>query len=272
MKIAVVGCGFVGRAVINGFRNVVCAVDPVMGTKISDIKEADVIFICVPTPMGVGGAVDVSIVRSVLQETTHLNALMVLKSTVPPNYVQEFADEYEKFVYNPEFLTEANAFDDFLNPISNVYGGKPEYTALLEKIYKDYSNCTEANTYHMTAVEASFVKYLDNTFLATKVMFMNQFFDVVQKTDANYDVIKTAVINDKRIGSSHMNVPGHDGRKGYGSACYSKDVPAFINYATSVGVKISILREGWNSNCEVRNTYGKCLPREIEQHISFNKI
>ena len=267
--------GFVGSAVAHGFRNNnLFLIDPKLGTDISLLKNQPVaaVFICVPTPMGDNGTVDVSIVSNVLKELKNIDTLLVLKSTVPPNFVAKFAEEYEKFVYNPEFLTERNALWDFENPISNVYGGKLEYTKQLEQIFKKHSICKEANTFHMTAAEASFVKYLDNTFLSTKVLFMNQFHDVVKQAGCDYDVIKTAVSNDTRIGSSHMNVPGEYDRKGYGGSCYSKDTPAFIRYSESMGVNFTVLKEAWNSNCDYRNSYSKPLQREIDQHIVFNKI
>ncbi len=272
MKIVVVGNGFVGKAVVYGFKNNVQVIDPTLGTHTSDVKDADVVFICVPTPMGDSGAVDVSIVAKVLQELEHLGALLVLKSTVPPNFVKEFAEKYEKFVYNPEFLTELNALKDFENPISNVYGGKAVHTSHLATIYEDYSICKPANNYFMTAEEASFVKYSMNSFLSTKVLFFNQLRDIVEAANCDYDVVREAVANDKRIGPSHTMVPGNDGRKGFGSACFSKDVPAFIRYSINMGKEFTSLREVWNSNCYYRTSYGDVLPREAEQHVRFNKI
>lgn len=272
MKIAVIGAGFVGKAVIYGFKNDVFIADPAVGTSAKDIKEADVVFICVPTPMGEDGSVDISIVKSVLKDLESVDTLLVLKSTVPPNLVAEFAEKYEKFVYNPEFLTERNACWDFENPISNVYGGKLEYTKQLEQIYKEYSICREAKTFHMTAAEASYVKYTMNSFLSTKVLFFNQLYDMVQETGCNFEVIREAVSNDARIGPSHTNVPGNDGRKAFGSACFAKDVPAFVRYSMKIGKEFTVLKEVWNSNCDYRNSYGTLLPREAEQHVVFNKI
>lgn len=277
ITVAVCGFGFVGAAVAHGFREQnVIALDPKFGTHTSDLellpKKPDVIFICVPTPMGENGDVDVSIVSKVLQECECYDTLMVLKSTVPPNLVKIFARKYKKFVYNPEFLRELTADWDFEHPISNVYGGQLEYTQQLQEIFEEYSICSEAATFHMTAEEASFVKYLDNTFLSTKVLFFNQFHDIVEKAGCDYNVIKTAVSNDTRIGSSHMNVPGADGRKSYGGSCYPKDTPAFIRYAEKMGVDFSVLKEAWNANCDYRNSYPEPLQREIEQHIVFNKI
>lgn len=277
ITVVVCGTGFVGAAVAHGFQNQsVILIDPKLGTHTSDIEllanKPDVIFICVPTPTGENGDVDVSIVSKVLRECNGYDVPMVLKSTVPPNYVKDFARRYEKFVYNPEFLTERNALWDFENPISNVYGGKLEYTQQLEQIYKDYSICKEANTFHMTTEEASFVKYGMNSFLSTKVLFFNQLRDMAEAAGCSYEMIRAAIVNDTRIGSSHTHVPGNDGRKGFGSACFSKDVPAFIHYSFKLDKEFTVLKQAWNANCDYRNSYGDLLPRESEQHVKFNKI
>ena len=275
LNIGIVGHGFVGRAVAHGFQNNnLFIVDPKEGTDLSLLlgKKIDVVFIAVPTPMSATGAIDSSIVESTMVALKDMDTLLVLKSTVVPDIVQRLADEYPNFIYNPEFLTERNANWDFENPISNVYGGDIIKTKELERIYANYSICKPAATFHMTAPEASFVKYLDNTFLSTKVLFFNQFYDIVHAAGANYEIIKNAVSNDSRIGKSHMDVPGADGRRAYGGACYSKDTPAFIKYSETIGVDFSVLKEAWNSNCVYRNSYDKPLDREIEQHISFKKI
>lgn len=274
MNIGIVGMGFVGSAAAHGFQNNnLFLVDPNLGTDTSLLKnqKMDAVFICVPTPMGADGSVDVSIVAKVLSELKDVDTLLVLKSTVPPNLVAEFAAEYEKFVYNPEFLTERNALWDFENPISNVYGGKLEYTKQLEQIYKHHSICKEANTFHMSATEASFVKYTMNSFLSTKVLFFNQLYDLTQSAGADFDVIKRAVANDARIGPSHMNVPGDDGNRGFSGSCFPKDVPAFVRYSIQLGQEFTVLKEVWNKNCDYR-TNGTQLQREKEQHIRFNKI
>lgn len=272
-SIVVVGAGFVGKAVIAGFRNVTLAVDPVLGTKLSNIKDKpDVIFICVPTPMGPNGDIDATIVESVLEQCQHFGALMVLKSTVSPNLVKGFSEKYKRFVYNPEFLTERNADWDFTHPISNVFGGDPEDTKLLEHIYATYSYCEPAETFHMTAEEASFVKYSVNSFLTTKVLFFNQLYKMTEAAGVDFEKIRLAVTNDDRIGPKHTNVPGNDGRLGAAGACFSKDIPAFVRYSQKIKQEFSILKQVWNTNCELRNSYRQMLPREVEQHINFTKI
>jgi len=273
LNIGIVGLGFVGSAVAHGFQNNnLFLVDPNLGTDTSLLKKQkmDAVFICVPTPMGENGAVDISIVIKVLSELKDVDTLLVLKSTVPPNLVDEFSKFYDKFVYNPEFLTERNALWDFENPISNVYGGQIEHTKQLEQIYKNHSICKEANTFHMTAQEASFVKYGMNSFLSAKVLFWNQFYDLTQIAGADFNIIKRAIANDVRIGPSHMNVPGEDGHRGFSGSCFPKDVPAFVNYSFQMGEPFTVLKEVWNKNCDYRSA--NLLPRELQQHIKFNKI
>ena len=275
INVGIVGYGFVGKAVAYGFReqNLFIA-DPVVGTSTKDLldKKLDVVFICVSTPMGANGEIDISNVAQVLFDLSKMSTLLVLKSTVTPKHVEFFSKKYYNFVYNPEFLTERNALWDFENPISNVYGGDRLWTQELEEIYKNHSTCQPANTFHMSAVEASFVKYAMNSYLASKVVFFNQLHDLVDSTGYSFENVRAAVANDSRIGDSHTNVPGFDGRKGTSGPCFGKDVPAFIRYSQEQGKELTVLKETWNVNCDYRNAYSAPLPREQEQHIEFNKI
>lgn len=275
MKIAVIGSeGFVGKACVHIFKDKseVIKVDPLLGTSVSDLDKngLDVALICVPTPMGDNGAIDSSIVEKVIEQLKDFdNTLIVLKSTVLPDIVDRLSNLCKNFIYNPEFLTERNAKQDAEFPIMTVLGGELDACTKMEHIYKNFSICKNAPFYYMSAPEAAFVKYGINSFLATKVVFWNQFSEQVDKMGGNYNIIKQAIGTDIRIGSSHMNVPGHDGRRGTAGACFAKDVPAFIHFSDK---EFSVLREAWNTNCDMRNAYGEPLLREKEQHIKFNKI
>lgn len=280
MKIGVVGWGFVGKAVEAGFQkpgNEIIVADPKIGYTVEDMvrdhKDFGVVFVCTPTPMLEGGFVDIRITENVLQVLSELNdTIIALKSTVTPNHVSRWEALYDNFVYNPEFLTEANAVNDFLNPPMHVFGGNKDACNELQFIYQEHSNCSWAPAHFMTASEASFVKYTINSFLSLKVAFFNQLNDLIKSSEANYDTIIEAIKNDERIGTTHMSVPGHDGRRGFGSACFAKDVPAIIRFSQSLNKDLTILKEAWNYNVDVRNSYKEPLPREKEQHITFNKI
>jgi UDPglucose 6-dehydrogenase len=272
---AIVGHGFVGAAVDYGFPNGNCnktIIDPKYGTQVSDLMESDVevSFVCVPTPMGQDASIDASILVSTVTDLlAYTSGMIVIKSTVIPSIVGELAKD-PRVIYNPEFLTEKSANEDFVNPIMHVFGGDSEQTEKLEKIYTRYSACKPCAVYHMTAEEASFVKYGMNSFLMTKVLFFNQLFDLIEKNGSNFSIIQKAITTDPRIGSSHTMVPGHDGRKGAAGACFAKDGPAFVMYAKKEKNHFTILEEVIRTNQKYRNSYGEPLPREKEQHINFN--
>ena len=261
-KIAIVGHGFVGKAVRHGFdlpMNDITIIDPREGTSVEDLydKDIDFAFICVPTPMSDTGKIDSSIVVDVINKLyDNSKCLVVLKSTVTPDIVQELSDKApSRFVYNPEFLTEANAEEDFINATFNVFGGLFEPTVDVAYLYDNNSKCVNAKSIHVSAVEASFIKYTINTFLSTKVTFFNQLKDQVDKFDqANYDVISEAVKHDPRIGNSHMMVPGPDGRRGFGGACFPKDTNAIIKTGQRNNVDLSILKEAVEYNSKIRKS------------------
>jgi nucleotide sugar dehydrogenase len=275
MKIAVIGSeGFVGRACVHIFKDKaeVIKIDPLLGTSVADLdpNDLDVALICVPTPMGNDGVINASIVEKVIEQLSGFkNTLVVLKSTVLPDIVDRLAQGNPNFIYNPEFLTERNAEHDAEYPIMTVLGGETEAVERMALIYKNFTICKDAPYYFMSPKEASFVKYGINSFLATKVMFWNQFNEQCEKMGANYDIIKTAIGTDARIGFSHMDVPGHDGRKGFGGSCFSKDIPAFIHFSN---MELSVIREVWNANCDIRNQYNSILEREKSQDIKLLKI
>ena len=213
---------------------------------IEDLKDKDInfTFICVPTPMGPNGNIDSSIIENVIGELYEHNVtgIIVIKSTVTPNIIDHISKMTNYMVYNPEFLTEKSANEDFVNPFMHVFGGAPDFTTKLEELYKFYSLCKPCPTYHMTAVDASFVKYGINSYLASKVLWFNQFHDIVVDQNGNFGKIISAITADNRVGRSHTTVPGYDGKRGFGGACFPKDTSAFLNYTRSVGLDFSMLR------------------------------
>lgn len=271
LNIGICGAGFVGMAVAHGFKNQnVTLIDPKLGNSTKDLKSEnyDAVFICVPTPMGPGGNIDVSIVSTVLEELKNLNTLLVLKSTVLPDIVDLFAKKYKNFVYNPEFLTELNAKYDFENPFLHVFGGNKEYTDQLETVYT-YSICKPCKVMKTTAAEASFIKYSINSYLMMKVVFWNQMKELTDSRGVNYSVVQEGFTTDPRVGRSHSNVPDHVTGEPYcTSNCFNKDVPAIVNMSEN---SLSILREVWNVNCRGRKAYG-LTNREMVQNISYTEI
>jgi len=279
MKMTIVGHGFVGKAVDYGFSQSTVQkkiVDPIYGVKLEDVTlNENVTFVCVPTPMGANGEIDCSIVVNTVKALKHRKSgIIVIKSTVTPDVVQSLTKgpSGARVVYNPEFLTEKNAAEDFVNPCMHIFGGILETTEKLESIYRDYSICKPCPSYHMSAADASFVKYGINCFLATKVLWMNQFYDVVEKFGGNYGRIVNAIGTDPRVGHSHTRVPGFDGKRGYGGACFPKDTSAFLSFAKSLepsSEAFSVLEEAISANNEYRKDYSKD-EREIAQNVKYD--
>ena len=267
MKVLIVGHGFVGQAVDYGFSHTQVEktiVDPNYGLTISDVDVAsfDIAFVCVPTPMGNDGAVDSSILDSVLCDLVDHNLTIVVKSTVTPDITTNWPINV---VYNPEFLTEKSANEQFASPPFHVLGGWVDATRYVEQVYDEYSLCDPCPALHMTHEEASFVKYTINSFLAMKVLFFNQLYDAIGETNANFATIIKAVGMDGRIGSSHTKVPGFDGKQGYGGACFPKDTLAFTKFSD----QLTLLAKCVNINNDYRLQYD-LDEREIEQNVKYN--
>ena len=291
-KIGIVGHGFVGKAVEFGFNtpNVeMFLVDPNYDTTIDDLVEwkPNMVFVCAPTPMAGDGRVDASIAEdAVLKIIQHTDAGVVLKSTVTPDIISRInitlahispepdnvkargeASYIHRFVYNPEFLTENNANDQFVNPEYMILGGSPQATQAVTELYYTFSNINFSfdDIYEMGVVEAAFCKYAINTFLATKVTFFNNLYDEVDACGAAYNIIMRAVSADSRIGSSHTKVPGFDGKRGFGGACFPKDLSAFIADSKRLPLleKVKEINDGYRSEYDMDD-------REKANNVKYN--
>lgn len=269
--IGIVGHGFVGKAVDYGFsqRDVKkFIVDPNNDTNIDDLSkfDPDVTFVAVPTPMSDDGKIDASIVTKVVKELIDkTKGFVVVKSTVTPDIMMELANlARDRIVYNPEFLTEKNANEDFINPKMHVFGGDPGTCRFIEELFETCSLCRPCPVFHVSIAEASLIKYGINSFLATKVLWFNQFYDTVNG-HGNYNRIISAIANDPRIGHSHTIVPGFDGKRGFGGACFPKDTKALSYFDP----EFSILKDVITANNKIRSMYEKDS-REKEQNVNYD--
>ncbi len=263
LKLAIIGKGFVGSAVSNGFdKNVEqFIIDPKYNDNTLDDMIAfdpSICFICLPTPQQqTHQDVDVSYVRTALSSLSTLGykGIVVIKSTITPNHLTKMKSDFKslKLVYNPEFLTEANALQDFIDPDMQILGGKWRDCEAVEKAYIRYSAVKIVPTFKVDLITASLIKYTINSWLATKVTFFNEIYDLFKNSGAHasWDQFTEMVKNDPRIGDSHMQVPGTDGKQGFGGHCFPKDTNALIYYAKLVGVKLDVLDKVIKKN----NTY-----------------
>ena len=246
MKIGIIGQGYVGTALKEGFQDFYQVetydkydIGKSTHSKISDIVElSDVIFVCVPTPMRQDGSCYTGIVEEVIREINE-NAngqIVVIKSTVPPGTTDRINQEYthSTVIFNPEFLTEANFIQDFKNQSRIILGGDRKGTNIVRQIYsRIFPNATIVKT---GAKHAEMVKYFTNCFLATKVSFANEMKQICDKIDVDYDKVIEYATYDERLGKSHWAVPGPDGDFGYGGHCLPKDLSAIVSEFDTYGL------------------------------------
>lgn len=278
MKVSIIGYGFVGKALHKGLTDDVdiCIIDPKNNTNFEDLKRfsPDISFICVPTPMNNDGSQNISVVESVLKDfkDNSLNSLIVLKSTVLPNYLISLESIFPLLIYNPEFLREAHADEDFINSKLIIFGGNKPNAKVIGNFYDKHTKCIHKDYQYTDLVTASLLKYTINSFLATKVVFFNEINTLFSKINPNgswEDFIKLISV-DERIGNSHMQVPGIDNRFGFGGACFPKDTSALVNFAQSNEISLEVIKNIINLNNIIRSQYKEPNQREIEQNISFD--
>jgi UDPglucose 6-dehydrogenase len=261
-KVGFIGLGFVGNAVREAFRKhfstSVYDVVPEKSTTASvEIlsETCDLIFVALPTPIDPQtGICDYDIIENTLAKLNKTKGrnLVVLKSSVAPGKTAYFQKKYQnlKLVFNPEFLTERNAVEDFKNQDKIILGGTPEATSMVKDYYEQVF--PNAKIYQTTTTAAEMTKFVINCFLATKVSFFNEMYQVCNKLDIDYDEVLNLTLTDKRIGSSHTKVPGWDGFFGYGGSCFPANINIMINEVIKLGVEPEMLKAAWKKNLEVR--------------------
>ena len=262
--IGIVGQGFVGNAVYQKFKNYydVLTYDKDDTKSTSTLENltmlCDTIFLCLPTPMKSDGSCDVSILEDVLAQIDLLVdnyesiRNIVIKSTISPGTTKKWNNKYEslRLVFNPEFLTERNAVEDYENQNRIILGGPRPTTTELKQIFSKVF--PKANIIKTDSTHAEMVKYLTNTFLSTKVSFANEMYQLCGKLNIDYDKVVEYATHDDRLGKSHWNVPGHDGDFGFGGHCFPKDLAAILHLTEELKTVNNVLCATQETNNNVR--------------------
>jgi nucleotide sugar dehydrogenase len=261
MNIGIIGQGFVGNAVYQKFKNYYDIFTYDLQTKLSNstldelIEKCNVIFVCLPTPMDKKGSCYTNIVENTLKDISlisNLEKIIIVKSTIPPDTTKQWNEQFENLniVFNPEFLTEANAVQDYENQNRIILGGPRPATTKLKPIFAKVF--PKAKIIKTNSSYAEMVKYVTNSFLATKVSFANEMYQICKKLEIDYDKVIEYAKYDERLGYSHWDVPGPDGDFGYGGHCFPKDVKALIQVALELRSEEEILKAIDKKNNRIR--------------------
>lgn len=258
-NIGIIGYGIVGQAVEHGFKdtnNILYYDKYKPSNPLEDVvKSSEFIFICLPTPYK-EDRIDLSIMNESIEKIAELskntNKIIIIKSTIIPGTTKGYSEQYPKcnFCFNPEFLTEANYLDDFVNPDRIVIGANNKETgSRVTGLYRNRFPRVPIFNTDLTTAET--VKYAANCLLATKLMFANEIFDLCRALGVEYNDVKKMVIADRRIGESHLDVSED---RGFGGKCFPKDIVALLGVFEDMGVDASLLRTVWDKNLKIRKT------------------
>lgn len=246
-NIGVVGLGYVGTAVKRWFSGHPRRFNVFLYDKykrigsLEEVNSADIIFVAVPTPFHPARGYDSSAVDEVVGNIKN-GKTIVVKSTILPGSSDAWQKRYPRkiILFNPEFLRAKTAASDFAKPARQIVGyvnarGRIAARRVLSLLPSaPFKKVVRAK-------EAEILKYFSNTYLATRVVFANQMYDVCETLGGvDYDVVKECLVQDKRIGDSHFDI-FHEGYRGYGGHCFPKDVKAFLQFAKKLGVRVDLL-------------------------------
>jgi len=258
MKIAIAGYGYVGKAVEAYLQQTGATtkiVDPeyyrilgkdlTCGLKVSD-TNADGVIICVNTPQAENGQCDVSNVIDVLGDT-HAEKPVLIKSTISLEGWKQIKEIFPSHTisFSPEFIRADTAIEDMLNTKTIYIGGGHFY--FWERVFQRATKLSKI--IHAKPEELILAKYFRNSFLATKVAFFNQIYDLCEATNIDFSKVSTLITEDNRIGQSHTEVTTE---RGFGGHCFPKDTQAIIKTAHEEGVDLSLLREAIRYNNNIR--------------------
>jgi len=272
-KIAVIGYGYVGKAVVNLFKEHFMIVIKDIGTEIyinpkesgaditsarddedySHVNDCDLAIICVPTPMGEDGKCDTSIVESVLDKLTV--PLVLIKSTIPPGTTDELKEKFGKrIVFSPEYIGEGKYFVPFWrypHPTDMKYhdfiimGGDREDTIEALEYFKTVMG-PHVHYIQTTTKMAELTKYMENTWGGMKVTFCNEFYEIAKAFGLDYNELRELFLMDGRTERMHTMV--FEEKRGFGGKCYPKDINGIVKASERAGYDPKLLKQLLSSN------------------------
>jgi UDPglucose 6-dehydrogenase len=250
--VAIVGFGAVGRSLATLFPEATIF-DPPLGLgRRDDVNRCRFAFICVPTPATATGDCDTSAVEEAVAWIE--SDTIVIRSTVPPGTTGWLAARFGKrIIVQPEYgpgETPDHPFNDPRAVSWIILGGPRDWTVPVCDLYKTVFN-SDLSIHQTDAITAEMAKYMENAFLATKVAFCNEFYDLAARDGVDYNELRELWLLDPRIGRSHTWV--HPDDRGFGGKCLPKDLQAIVAHAQRRGDPAILLESVLRSNERVRS-------------------
>lgn len=261
-KIAIIGYGYVGRAMYNFFKNHydVCVHDPLLDPYVvpditlvdsNEVNKCDLGVICVPTPRSETGVCDISIVESVVK---WLNTkLILLKSTVEVGTTSHLMFSYDKdIVFSPEYCGESTYWSPYLFDRSVVetpffiFGGHPKATSKMVDYFMEVAGPTKKYI-QCGSTEAEMAKYMENSFYATKIAYCYEMYEICNKAGIDWNKVRELWLLDPRLNPMHTAVFAKND-KPFSGKCLPKDTSAIVEFAKKFGYEPELLKEVLKTN------------------------
>lgn len=259
MRAAIIGNGVVGSAIASGLEpgalSFIYDLKPEKCHRTLDqINETDLIFVCVPTPTTNGIQTLFALHDSLAYlQRQKFPGIVVVKSTILPGTMEKMSLEYPelRLIHSPEFLTERFAEMDFINQESILLSGPQIYCAIVAKFFREHTKCKgRVKSYEPYAV-TEWAKYIHNCLLPVKLSLLNEFHAAIGSQEI-YDMATESIERLGNIGTNYQ-VPGPDGKLGWGGMCFPKDTSAMLAHLHKFGSKCPTLLGAVITNQRIRD-------------------
>ena len=260
MRIGIIGhCGVVGGAYAQVYHDRganVIGIDPADPEthSYSDLDGVSMVYVCVPSPTDSTGYCDTTVLVETVSDVIalELGVPIVCKTTATPEIYEKLQRRSNTVVHSPEFLRQNHAVFDIEHAELAVYGGTPNATRIVRLVESQFIFDSHRTTVELTDIKtAAIYKYLRNSFLAAKVTFMNDFYNLAEATGVDWKNVQHILERDSIVGPTHNAVPGPDGY-GWAGACFPKDLTALLNYANVQAVDLPVLESVLKRNQQHR--------------------
>ena len=250
--------GIVGSAVKYGFEKLghkVVGHDTKDGTRLEDVLDSEIVYLCLPTPQSADGHCDISIIEDVAAELLDdhgFKGIVAIKSTVTPGTTLKLQEKFmtEKVCHVPEFLRERAAIIDFTDNHDVCIIGT-DSAEVFEKVKESHGDYPK-KFIRLSPTEAEISKYFNNVYNATLITFANAFYEVCQSTGADYTKIKNAMVQRDHIYNKYLDC--NDNLRGFGGMCLPKDTAAVSALVKDLGLPIELFQAVVDDNKKYKTT------------------